>query len=247
MQKDQTKKITTKTPSHLHNPVDELISKALDKDLDLTKLAQLYDLKLKYEKDEARKAYCRALSAFLAETPIIKATRQGYTGNKYPGLAESLQTIKPIMSKHGLHPSWRTFQHDGQVGVTCVIMHVNGHDESTSLIAYPDTSGKKNPIQAIGSTVEYLRRYTMFSLLGLASSADDLDGGMPNVEIITTDQAQKLYELLQTSDMAIFKTWLKSSVGVSEIEQIPASHYIHVKSKVEESLKQKTKSRRGNK
>ena len=42
-----------------------------------------------------------------------------------------------------------------------------------------DTSGSKNAIQAMGSTVQYLRRYTLESVLGIATSSIDVDGQQP--------------------------------------------------------------------
>lgn len=39
-----------------------------------------------------------------------------------------------------------------------------------------DPSGSKNAIQAIGSAVSYLRRYTLLGVLGMATSDGDSDG-----------------------------------------------------------------------
>jgi hypothetical protein len=44
------------------------------------------------------------------------------------------------------------------------------------LTSGPDTSGSKNPIQALGSAVSYLQRYTLLSLAGLATEDQDDDG-----------------------------------------------------------------------
>lgn len=47
--------------------------------------------------------------------------------------------------------------------------------------AEPDGSGSKNAVQAIGSTNTYLQRYTLFSVLGLASvDMDDDANGAAN-------------------------------------------------------------------
>jgi hypothetical protein len=48
-----------------------------------------------------------------------------------------------------------------------------GHSERTTLSATADTSGSKNSIQAIGSTVTYLQRYTLLAAVGLAAGGDD--------------------------------------------------------------------------
>jgi hypothetical protein len=42
-----------------------------------------------------------------------------------------------------------------------------------------DKSGGKNDIQAMASTVTYLRRYTLTGALGITTGNDDNDGGKP--------------------------------------------------------------------
>ena len=45
-----------------------------------------------------------------------------------------------------------------------------------TMAAGPDGSGGKNAIQAIGSTVSYLERYTLLAATGLATEDQDDDG-----------------------------------------------------------------------
>jgi hypothetical protein len=59
------------------------------------------------------------------------------------------------------------------VTVSCIISHRAGHSEENSLSARHDTSGNKNPIQALGSAVTYLQRYTLKAAVGVAAAADD--------------------------------------------------------------------------
>ena len=64
--------------------------------------------------------------------------------------------------------------------------------ESTTLSGPPDTTGSKNDLQSIGSTISYLQRYTLLALTGLATfdMDDDAtpgpqpthDDAAPNVE-----------------------------------------------------------------
>ena len=62
---------------------------------------------------------------------------------------------------------------DRLVSVECKLTHVGGHSETATLSAAPDASGSKNPVQAVGSTITYLERYTALCLLGIAT--DDMD------------------------------------------------------------------------
>ena len=51
-----------------------------------------------------------------------------------------------------------------------------GHSESVTLDAFKEDSGTKNNIQAMGSSITYLERYTLFAATGLASEEQDDDG-----------------------------------------------------------------------
>lgn len=151
-----------------------------DSKIDAAGMATLLDAQLKYEANEARKAYAEAMAAFKLDPPkILKDRTVGYqakggtVGYNHASLSNVTTCINTALSKHGLAASWVTGQDNGSVKVTCKITHVLGHSEETCLSALPDGSGSKNAIQAIGSTVTYLQRYTLLALTGLATYEDD--------------------------------------------------------------------------
>ena len=149
-----------------------LISEAVAKGADLEKLKGLLDLQERWERNEALKAYNAAMSAFKADPPIIekdKTVSFGNTKYNHATLANVTAKINAALSKHGLSASWQVKQ-NGTVSVTCKITHIKGHSEETTLSAPADTSGSKNAIQAIGSTISYLERYSLLALTGLATS-----------------------------------------------------------------------------
>lgn len=165
-----------------NSPAD-MIRLAVGGGVDLDKLAKLLDLQEKWESNEARKAYHRAMSEFKANPiEILKDKKVGYesktggrVGYTHASLANVVRKVTKELSKYGLSASWRTAQ-NGQISVTCKITHVMGHSEETTLSAPSDTSGSKNAIQAIGSTISYLERYTLLAALGLATADQDDDG-----------------------------------------------------------------------
>jgi len=173
---------------------DTMIKMAIEQNADVDKLEKLIGLKERWEATEAKKAYVAAMTKFRAECPAIQKTRQAHN-SKYAGLAEAIGTIRAVMEGCGLSHSWTTNQVGGEVCVTCVVTHLSGHSEQTMLVASPDTSGSKNSIQAIGSTVTYLQRYTLFSILGIASTDQDDDGesaeGMALDEVIALMKGAK--------------------------------------------------------
>lgn len=183
------------TPAHM-------LQMAVEQNADLDKLEKLMALQERWDAANAKKAYVAAMSEFRADCPTIAKTRTGHN-TKYAGLSESIDQIKGILAQCGLSHSWQTKQDGPLITVTCAVTHISGHTETTSLCAAPDTSGSKNGIQAIGSTVSYLQRYTLFSILGLASQEMDTDGVVALSDDVTTaiceaatvDELQKVFSL----------------------------------------------------
>jgi len=196
MKKDQKKKPVT-TPAISKSPA-ELIAVAVESKADLQKLEGLLTLQERYEANQAKKAYHASMAEFKANPPQIDKDRKvkfdtskGRTEYKHATLANITDKIGPALSKYGLSVSWSTKQ-NGNIMVTCKITHVLGHSEETTLSAAADTSGSKNPIQAIGSAITYLQRYTLLALTGLAAHDQDDDGVGINQSSITEEERQGL-------------------------------------------------------
>lgn len=150
-----------------------------DGNMDVDKLKELLDLQERWGATQAKKAYVVAMSEFKANPPeILKDKSVHYKDVRYShsSLHNVTTKINVELSKHGLTASWVTSQDNGSVKVTCKITHIMGHSEETCLSAPPDATGSKNAIQAIGSTVTYLQRYTLLALTGLATHDQDDDG-----------------------------------------------------------------------
>ena len=150
----------------------------------------------------------------------------GKTEYSHATLANVTGKINASLSAHGLSAAWETHQENGSVSVTCRITHVKGHSEETTLTASPDTSGSKNPIQAIGSTISYLERYTVLALTGLASKDMDDDGEGSGAEVIDEKQFSQITDMLndlKAKDSAE-KAMLKFA-GVDAIENIATDKF----------------------
>jgi hypothetical protein len=140
-------------------------------------------LQERWETNEARKAYTKAMSAFKQEQFSIDKnklvdfkTQKGAVSYKHATLDNICNIVVPLLSKHYLSHKWVTKQDNNAVSVTCTVTHVQGHSEDVTLAAPPDTSGSKNSIQSIASTVSYLERYTILAALGIAVQDQDNDG-----------------------------------------------------------------------
>ena len=147
-----------------------------DGKFDVEGFGKMLEYQERFEKNEARKAYHVAMAAFHLEAPKIIKTKQGHNCKHADLAADLVAVVAPKLSANGLSHSWVTKTEGDKITVTCKITHVLGHSEETTLSAGPDTSGSKNSIQAVGSTITYLQRYTLKAALGLAEADQDDDG-----------------------------------------------------------------------
>lgn len=160
-----------------------LLSMAVSSGADIEKLEKLMALHERWDANEARKAFVTALAAFKSEPLTITKDKhvsfgkEGYkTEYSHATLGNITDIISARLSQHGLSYRWATEQVDGKIKVTCTLMHSLGHSESVSLESGADTSGAKNSIQAIGSAISYLQRYTLMAITGCAAQDQDDDG-----------------------------------------------------------------------
>lgn len=208
---------TTLVKNEQLNPA-QLLTLAVDKDLDIEKLSRLMDLQKSWQADQSRKAFFEALSKFQSEVPDLRKnkkvkfeTTKGTTDYNYAPLADITRQIKDTCKDCGLSYRWEIADTKEELKVTCLITHLDGHTERTTMTASPDVTGSKNPIQARGSAIEYLKRYTLIGALGLSTSDSDLDGQMPEIDIdILHKQYMQLYGQLIQIDPK-FSKWEPSN------------------------------------
>lgn len=218
-------------------PMD-LIQQAQERGSSIEQMQQLFDLQLRYEENEAKKAYHRAVAAFKVESINIGKDKQvgyknkdgSFTGYTHASIGNVVSTIIPFLAKHGLSHRWDTKQEGANISVTCTLSHELGFSEQTMLVANKDDSGKKNAIQQVASTVTYLQRYTLLAITGLAAQDQDDDGQKSEeviIEYINEDQMSSIDALvIETGanlEAFLGVLSLKGKVLVETIPQIPAN------------------------
>lgn len=184
------------------SPFDRLIQAATDPNVDVDKMERLLGIAERWKSQEARAAYARALARMQPHLPEVR--KRGDAGGRYKyALWEDIQdSLRPVLADHGFSLSFRTDNNT----VTAVLMHEDGHSESTSLPFSPDKSGNKNDVQALGSGVAYGKRYTCQALLNLTARGEDDDGyaagsGAPQTgEVVSAEQADQLRALVTEID-----------------------------------------------
>lgn len=164
-----------------------LLQEAVAKGADANQLSKLTDLYERWQSRAAAESFQRALVSFRTEVrPIIKDTPVGYDSSKpggsrtefsYASLHSIDSTITPVLSKYGLTATWKIIdQAKDWIKVRCTLTHLDGHKDVAELGGPPDKTGGKNDVQAIGSTVSLLERYTLIAVCGLTTREQDDDG-----------------------------------------------------------------------
>jgi len=207
---------------------EDMLMVLVKKDAPLEMIEKFMDLRDREEKRTAKNAYTQAMAKFKANAPEIEKdkgvsydTGKGTTSYRHATLGNVTNTINKALGEYGLSAAWKTDQGESGVTITCTITHELGHSESTSLKAAPDTSGSKNAIQALGSTISYLERYTILALTGLATKDMDNDGQSETV-YLDEDQAKEIRDFI--SVVGKEAEWLKY-LKADSVETIPAKSY----------------------
>ncbi|MCU1305128.1 MAG: hypothetical protein JWQ87_5412 [Candidatus Sulfotelmatobacter sp.] len=153
------------------NPFLSVIERCvLDPNFSVEKLQAMLKVQQEWEALQARKAFDEAKAKFSAfAVKVTKDKTNGQYDSRYTSLGNLVNTVTPYLAQCDLNASWKIDQSAG-IKVTCVLRHILGHEESASMTVPPDTSGAKNVIQQIKSSITYAKNCTFESVCGLAST-----------------------------------------------------------------------------
>lgn len=225
----------------IHLPVTtpmSMIERAVEKGADVAMIEKLMELAERHDRNLGRRAFDQAIAKAKAEIPPIIKNRHVKYDNKTGGktdyhhedLAEIAKTVDPILSRYGLSYRFRTQQNQNGITVACIVSHEAGYSEETTLSSAADNSGGKNAIQAVGSAVTYLQRYTLKAALGLAAAQDD-DGkaseARPGNENITAEQFIELRDLIEAA--GIDESVVLQAEKISALDFLPQRRFDGVK------------------
>ena len=212
----------------------EMIERAArDPAVDIDKVERLMLMRERMMEKQARASFASALAEMQPKLPIVERrglikvpAKDGKSGHETPyALWEDInEAIRPFLSEHGFALSFRVRKEADRIEVTGVLSHRDGHSEETMLSLPMDSTGSKNNVQAIGSSVSYGKRYTAGALLNLTSRGEDDDGAAGGRgETLSEEQVEKLQNLIIEvgADPIKFCAYLK----VASLAAIPAAKF----------------------
>lgn len=103
-------------------------------------------------------------------TKLIKDGKNEHLRNKYLTLDNILNTVRPILTKHGLVIVQALA---GEYLITS-IYHVSGQFIQSEMPFHPMSGNKgTNALQELGGGITYAKRYAISAMLGISVDADD--------------------------------------------------------------------------
>jgi len=223
-----------------------IISCASNPDVDADKVERLLGMYERIKASNSKAAYARALAEMQPELPAVEKNgrieirKKDSTGERTGAIQQSTpfalwedinEAIRPVLAKHGFSLTFRTGREADKISVTAILMHAEGHSEETTILLPIDVSGSKNPVQAVGSSTQYGKRYTAVSLLNITTKGDDDDGkaggDVPCIDesqaVQLTDLAAKAYP--EPKDTAYLIARICKKFGIENTTQMKASDF----------------------
>jgi hypothetical protein len=189
---------------------------ARDPAVNVDKMEKLLQMAERLEARDAKQAYTRAFLQMKPKLPIItrygviEVREKSQTGKRDGDVVQSSpyakwedidEAITPILTEYGFVLTFKSgMAADGKVLITGILTHESGHSEDTTMALPHDSSGSKNSVQAVGSSLSYGKRYTATFLLNIRTKGEDDDGNAADADdVISTEEANELQSLLERS------------------------------------------------
>lgn len=215
-----------------------------DPAIDVTKLEMLLRMQREIVAEDARVQFHRAMNATQGEMQaVVRDAINDQTRSKYATLEAVDAAIRPVYARNGFSLSFSEVPNDApELRIACLVKHAAGHVETYHLSALSDTVGakgnpNKTPIQGVGSSVSYLRRYLTCMIFNVALR-DDNDGNRqrpandrgPNQdgdtgELISRVQVNELRALMLETRILEAVVLAKKAPGLATIEALPAAAF----------------------
>lgn len=207
-------------------------------DFDADKLERMLAMYERIMARNAEMAFNAAFAEMQSEMPVITENGQIKVGHevrsKYALFEDINDTVKPILKAHGFAITFKTKTAESGITVTAILMHKDGHREDTEMTLQADTSGSKNAVQGVGSSVSYAKRYGLTALLNITTRGEDDDGRAGGAKAITEDQVMELQATITEHkiDQKAFFTYMR----VSNLTQIPAARFEDAKAALQKKV-----------
>ena len=186
----------------------------------------------------AERAFNLAMSIAKGELQPVLKTRDvdypskkeggGRTKYKYESFADVAKVVDPVFAAHGLAYRFAVEQQGDMAKVTCIVSHSDGYSDRVRLESKVDPGNTgMSWVQALGTVLTYLQRYSLRAAIGLAAGIDDdgrTGGASPKISIEQANELQKLIDDTGRSQATLLRL-----VGVDEVVEMNVDQFTRAK------------------
>lgn len=182
---------------------------AMDPSVDPQKMHGLLDVQERMMNKQAEINFNADFAKLQAELPRITKDAKIKHNTKiistYATYENIDSVIRPLLIKHGFGLRFNSQPNGNTVLISATLSHRDGHSITDTIPLGYDTSGAKNNVQGVGSTIAYGKRYLVGMLLNLVFEGEDDDGGKADFVSMTEEQSAKIKDLLRETNSDVTK------------------------------------------
>lgn len=169
----------------------------------------------------------KSLAEFQQEVPVIHKGTEGY-GYSYADLPAILETINPLLKKHGLG----FYQMVNGTQLCTTVYHIKSGESIEGCADIPQnvSLAKMNAFQVLGSAITYMRRYQLSAMLGLVTDKDTDAAG----EQTPTPKAQPKTKQVLTANHPKYNDCIEYLKGAGSMTKLKEGY--EISKDVEEKL-----------
>ncbi len=207
LQTVEAQTVETALPANETAAIMSMIQRmSTDPNVSIERVEQAFAFYEKVQASQARKDFTAALVAAQAEMePVRKDASNPQTRSKYATFEALDSAARPVYSKHGFAPTYRTEASDkpDHVRIILTLMHSSGHERDYPIDMPADGKGAKGgdvmtKTHAVGSAFSYGKRYVFGGAFNLITTEKDDDGngaGGAGSQPLTEKQVNELIAL----------------------------------------------------
>ena len=213
-----------------------IIERAVENKIPAAELRELVTLQREIHRDRAVAAYFADMAECQREMPQLPKSKQG-RNNRYSPYDEVDKFIRPIYTKWGFSLEFSEVLEKStatDIAMICTVQHRLGHSRPIYGVYPRDGFGPKgepiamNPIQRVGSTHSYAKRYLVKDVFALAEADEDTDAQAVWTSI-SEDQAAEIQKMIEAKGVEItrFLNWASETAKfeVRSLKELPTSLY----------------------
>jgi hypothetical protein len=154
---------------------------ARDETFDVSKFESLLRMQREIGAEQAKREFNQAMANVEGEIgPVLRDRLNPAVNRKYATLEAIDAVARPVYARHGLSVRFGCAPSPtpGWMRITCTVSHAGGYSEQNYLDSPSDLqqgARARSAVQAVGSTITYLRRYLLQMAFNIVLSDDETD------------------------------------------------------------------------